>query len=217
MIKYACNSFHAVKIAFANEMGSLAAKLRVDPAEVLETLCKDAKLNTSAAYLKPGFAFGGSCLPKDLRALTYRASRLDLDLPMLAATLPSNDAHLSRAAQAILAVGPKRIGVIGLAFKEDTDDVRESPVVTLLEHLIGKGRDVRIYDPHIRLDEIYGSNRNFILSTIPHIGKLMVPSLEETLGWAEHLVLAQKQNPKTMEQIRASLLSVTDLVNGVTA
>ncbi len=217
MIKYACNSFHAVKISFANEMGSLAAKLGVDPAEVLATLCKDEKLNTSAAYLKPGFAFGGSCLPKDLRALTYRASRLDLDIPMLASTLPSNDAHLRRAISAILAVGPKRIGVIGLAFKEDTDDVRESPVVTLLEHLIGKGRDVRIYDPHIRMDALHGSNRDFILSTIPHIGKLMSPSLEDTLQWAEHLVLAQKQPATTMDLLRASGLPVTDLVNSVTA
>lgn len=215
MIKYACNAFHAVKIAFANEIGSLAARLGVDAYEVMATLCRDEKLNISPAYLRPGFAFGGSCLPKDLRALTYRASRLDVDVPLLSAALPSNIAHLNRSIQHVLRQPGERLGVIGLAFKEDTDDVRESPVVTLLEFLIGKGRDVRIYDPYIRMDAIYGSNRNFILSTIPHIGKLMDPTLEQTLGWADHLVIAQKQTAEVMEKIKASGLPVVDLVNRV--
>jgi GDP-mannose 6-dehydrogenase len=217
MIKYACNAFHAVKIAFANEIGSLAQRLGVDPLEVMETLCRDGKLNASGAYLKPGFAFGGSCLPKDLRALNYRASRLDLKLPLLEATLPSNREHLHRAMQTIYAIGPKRLGFIGLAFKEDTDDVRESPVVGMLEHLIGKGRDVRVFDPNIRLGAIYGSNRRFILLTIPHIGKLMDESIETTLGWADHLVVAQKQKPEVMERIRRSGLPVTDLIDGIPA
>ncbi len=212
MIKYACNAFHAVKISFANEIGALSSKLQVNPDEVMSTLCRDEKLNVSAAYLKPGFAFGGSCLPKDLRALNYRANRLDLRLPLLEAAIPSNSHHLQRAIDAVLDLPAKRLGIIGLAFKENTDDLRESPVVTLLEQLIGKGRDVRVFDPHIQLDSIYGSNRNFILQQIPHIGRLLDSSLEKTLAWADHLVVAQKPSASLAEQITASSLTVTDLV-----
>jgi GDP-mannose 6-dehydrogenase len=140
LIKYACNAFHAVKISFANEIGALAAELGIDGAEVMETLCRDRALNISAAYLKPGFAFGGSCLPKDLRALTYRASRLDLKLPLLESVLPANNAQLDRAIALALDLPSEHIGVFGLAFKENTDDLRESPVVLLLETLIGTGR-----------------------------------------------------------------------------
>ena len=165
--------------------------------EVMATLCADVKLNSSAAYLKPGFAFGGSCLPKDLRALVYRAARLDLKLPLLESAMPSNEQHLRRAIDAVLDLPAQRIGVIGLAFKEDTDDLRESPVVALLEQLIGKGREVRVFDPRIRLDAIYGSNRNFILETIPHIGRLLTANLDQLLEWADHLVIAQKQDPET--------------------
>ena len=213
MIKYACNAFHAVKISFANEVGALSEKLGIDAHEVMHTLCEDRKLNISPAYLKPGFAFGGSCLPKDLRALNYRVRSMDLKLPLLEATLSSNAAHLGRAIDAVLDLPAQRIGVIGLAFKEDTDDLRESPVVTLLEQLIGKGRDVRVFDPHIRLDAIYGSNRNFILQTIPHIGRLL-SDLDDILRWADHLVLAQKQNAAIMERIRATGLPIVPLVHG---
>ncbi|MBY0374908.1 MAG: nucleotide sugar dehydrogenase [Bryobacteraceae bacterium] len=215
MIKYACNAFHALKVAFANEIGSLAVRLEVDPMEVMHTLCQDRKLNVSAAYLKPGFAFGGSCLPKDLRALVYRASRLDLKLPLLEATLPSNEEHLRRAMQAILRLPAARIGVVGLAFKENTDDVRESPVVALLEVLTGKGRDVRVFDPHISLEALHGSNRNFIVSTIPHIGRLLAPDLASVLTWADHIVLAQKQKPAVMAAIEERGVPVTDLVNAL--
>lgn len=211
MIKYACNAFHAVKISFANEIGALSSRLGVDPAEVMDTLCQDRKLNLSSAYLKPGFAFGGSCLPKDLRALVYRASRLDLQLPLIESVLPGNAAHLERGIQSVLDLQADRIGVIGLAFKENTDDLRESPVVALLERLIGKGRQVRVFDPHIRLDAIYGSNRNYILETIPHIGKLLHGRIEETLGWAGHLVIAQKQDAETLSKIDRSGLPVLDL------
>jgi GDP-mannose 6-dehydrogenase len=214
MIKYACNAFHAVKISFANEVGALSEKLGIDAHEVMNTLCEDKKLNVSSAYLKPGFAFGGSCLPKDLRALVYRAGRLDLNLPLLASAMPSNEAHLARAVEAILELPARKIGVIGLAFKEETDDLRESPVVTMLEQLIGKGRDVRVFDPHIRLDEIYGANRTFILESIPHIGRLLSANLEEVLGWADHLVLAQKQSAATMKLIHNSGLPVAGLVEG---
>ncbi len=174
MIKYACNAFHGLKVAFANEIGALCDRLGVEGQEVMETLCQDRKLNVSAAYLKPGFAFGGSCLPKDLRALFIAPRGLDSKLPVLENTLPSNERHLDRAVQAVLDL-PGRIGVVGLAFKEDTDDLRESPVVTMLERMIGKGREVRVYDPHISLESIYGSNRNFLLKAIPHIGRLLDP------------------------------------------
>jgi GDP-mannose 6-dehydrogenase len=213
MIKYACNAFHAVKVSFANEIGSLSARLDVDGAEVMATLCEDKKLNVSAAYLKPGFAFGGSCLPKDLRALNYRANRLDLRLPLLESALPSNQQHLQRAIEAILDLPARRLGVIGLAFKENTDDLRESPVVALLEQLIGKGRQVRVFDPHIQLDTIYGSNRHFILQQIPHIGRLLDSSLDRTLSWCDHVVIAQKLSTDVAIQVKRAGLPITDLVD----
>jgi len=212
MIKYACNAFHAVKIAFANEIGTVCGSLGMDAAEVMATLCADRKLNISSAYLKPGFAFGGSCLPKDLRAFAYRASRLDLKLPLLEATLPSNQEHLRRAIDMLLDLPARRLGVFGLAFKENTDDLRESPVVALLEQLIGKGREVRVFDPHIQLDAIYGSNRNFILQQIPHIGRLLDARLEDTLRWADHLVITQKPDDGIRTQIESSSLPVTSLI-----
>ena len=212
MIKYACNAFHAVKIAFANEIGTLSDHLGIDGSEVMSTLCEDRKLNISSAYLKPGFAFGGSCLPKDLRALTHRARRLDLTLPLLESALPSNHEHLRRALETILDLGQRRLGVIGLAFKENTDDLRESAVLALLEQLIGKGRELRVFDPHIRLDAIYGSNRRFILEHIPHIGRLLDDRVEDTLAWAEHIIVAQKPQPALLERIVHCGLPVTDLV-----
>lgn len=217
MIKYACNAFHAVKIAFANEIGTLADRLSIPPLEVMDTLCRDDKLNVSAAYLKPGFAFGGSCLPKDLRALVYRAVHQDVKLPLLESVLPSNEQHLARAARDVLDLPAGRIGIFGLAFKENTDDLRESPVVSLIEYLIGKGREVRIFDPHIRLDAIYGSNRNFILSAIPHIGKLLEPALGDLLAWADHLVITQKPAPALREQIRGSGVPILDLAQAAAA
>ena len=212
IIKYACNAFHAVKISFANEVGALSAKLSIDAQEVMTTLCHDTRLNISAAYLKPGFAFGGSCLPKDLRALTYRSARLDVKLPFLESVLPANQAHLNRAIQDVLDLRAERIGVIGLAFKENTDDLRESPVVSLLEQLIGKGRSVRVYDPHIQLDSIYGSNRDFILTAIPHIGRLLESKVEGVLEWADHVVLAQPPAAQLAQAIRKSGRPVLDLV-----
>ncbi len=215
MIKYACNAFHAAKIAFANEIGTLAEALRVPAEEVLDTLCRDRRLNISAAYLKPGFAFGGSCLPKDLRVLRYRASRLGLQLPMLESILPSNQEHLSRAIQATLRLGPVRMGVVGLAFKENTDDLRESPVVAMLEHLIGQGREIRIYDAHIKMDRIYGSNRDYILNAIPQIGTMLTNGFEDLAGWAEHLVVTQRPSPELARKIRQSGLPVFDLARSL--
>lgn len=211
MIKYCCNAFHALKIAFANEVGALATRLCVSPFEVMETLCRDERLNISAAYLKPGFAFGGSCLPKDLRALTYRAMRLDLKLPLLESILPSNQRHLERAVDQVLDSPGSRIGIFGLAFKEDTDDLRESPVVAAIEHWVGKGKDVKIYDPHIRLDLIYGSNRNFVLNALPHIGRLMASDLKEVLAWCDCLVVTQKPAIEAAAKIALAGKPVIDL------
>ena len=216
MIKYACNTFHALKVAFANEMGALSGALGIPGAEVMDTLCRDTKLNISPAYLKPGFAFGGSCLPKDLRALVYRAGRLDLKVPLLETILSSNDQHLRRAIQKVMDLPAARLGVFGLAFKENTDDLRESPVVALLEHLIGKGRQVRVYDPHIRLEEIYGSNQRFVLAAIPHIANLLEPKLENVLEWADHIVVAQRPAAAAAEVIRRSGLPMLEITAAVT-
>ena len=211
MIKYTCNAFHAVKIGFANEIGSLAASLGVNPEQVMATMCRDTKLNISPAYLKPGFAFGGSCLPKDLRALTFRASRLDLKLPLLESILSSNDEHLKRSIHQVLELPGNQIGIYGLAFKEDTDDLRESPVITIIEHLIGKGRAVRIFDPHIQLDEIYGSNLSFVVSALPHIGRLLTRSLDDLISSSDALVIAQKPTVAALAQMKASGLKIIDL------
>lgn len=215
MIKYACNAFHAVKIGFANEIGALCSRMDISAWEVMDTLCQDTKLNISRAYLNPGFAFGGSCLPKDLRALTFRASRLDVKLPLLESVLPSNGQHLQRAIQKVLEAPAERIGVFGLAFKENTDDLRESPVVILLEHLLGKGRQLRVFDPHIQLDQIHGSNRNFLLASIPHIGKLLTKSLENLLAWTDYVVVAQTPSPAIAAQLLESKLPILDVTGAL--
>jgi GDP-mannose 6-dehydrogenase len=211
LIKYACNAFHALKIAFANEIGTIAARVDVDPAEVLQTLCNDRKLNISNAYLRPGFAFGGSCLPKDLRALMHRSSRMDIALPLLESVLPSNEQHLRRWIDAALAIPQERIGVFGLAFKENTDDLRESPVVTLIEQLLAKGRDVKVFDPHIKLDAIYGSNLSFLMKSLPHIGKLVVRDLDQLLSWSEHLIIAQPPSSSAQSLILSSSIPAIDM------
>ena len=211
MIKYACNAFHALKICFANEIGAVCDRLQVPAQEVMQTLCQDEKLNLSPAYLRPGFAFGGSCLPKDLRALNYRAARLDLNLPILAAVLPSNQQHLARAIQQVSDL-PGRIGVVGLAFKENTDDLRESPAVTLIEFLIGRGRELSVWDPHIQLDAIYGSNRNYILKSVPHISRLLAANLADLLNSnPDHLVVTQKPSPEVRRVLEQCGHPIVDL------
>lgn len=211
MIKYACNLFHAAKINFANEIGALCDRLGIPALEVMQTLCRDTTLNISSAYLRPGFAFGGSCLPKDVRAVHYRAARLDLKLPMLESLLESNRQQLRRAIQRVEEL-PGKIGVVGLAFKENTDDLRESPVVALLEHLIGKGRELRVWDPRIRLECIYGSNREYILNSIPHISRLLSSSIAELAAWgADYLVLTQKPSPQVRQELAGAGRPVVDL------
>ena len=193
----------------------MAERLGVDGREVMRTLCQDEKLNVSRAYLSPGPAFGGSCLPKDLRALNYRASRLDLELPLLGAVLPSNDSHLQRAIDRVLDLPPGSVGVIGLAFKENTDDLRESPAITLLERLIGKGREVRVYDPHIRMEGIYGANKSYALGAIPHIERLLVGSLQELFDECDHLVLMQPPTKDLAEKVRASGRELVNLAGAL--
>lgn len=201
LIKYTCNAFHALKISFANEIGTIAAALGLEGEEVMQTVCRDTKLNISPVYLRPGFAFGGSCLPKDLRALNYRSRQLDLELPLLTSILPSNEAHIARAFRRVMDSGYRRIGIYGLAFKPNTDDLRESPGVALIERLIGKGCDVKIYDPHIRLESIYGSNQAFLLSSLPHIGRCMEKTLDAVLNWAEVIVTTQEPTTQVRELI----------------
>lgn len=213
LIKYACNAFHALKITFANEIGTIATALGLEGEEVMRTICRDTKLNISPAYLKPGFAFGGSCLPKDLRALNYRARQLDVELPLLNSVLPSNEAHIARAFHRVLETGFRKIGIYGLAFKPNTDDLRESPGVALIERLIGKGRDVRIYDPHIRLESIYGANQAFLFSSLPHIERCMEKNLEAVLDWAEVMVITQDATAEARKVIAGYSAPVIDVTS----
>jgi len=178
MIKYADNSFHAVKITFANEIGRLSKSLGVDGREVMRIFCCDTQLNISPAYLRPGFAFGGSCLPKDLRALLYEARHSDLDLPLLGALLPSNAEQVEQVFRWIERQGPALIGLAGLSFKPGTDDLRESPFVALAERLVGRGYDLRIYDPNVETARLVGGNRAYVERHLPHLSKLLVPSLD---------------------------------------
>jgi GDP-mannose 6-dehydrogenase len=189
MVKYADNGWHALKVGFANEVGSLCKALQVDAHKVMEIFCQDQKLNLSPYYLKPGFAFGGSCLPKDLRALLYKAKTLDVQLPILGAVLPSNQLQIERGVQAVLEKGHKRVGILGFSFKAGTDDLRESPMVELTERLIGKGYDLRVYDRNVSLACLHGANRDYILNKIPHISRLMVPTIDDVLGHAQTIVI----------------------------
>ena len=203
MIKYSCNAFHALKVAFANEMGSISRAFGVDPKIVSDIFKSDTRLNISTAYLSPGFAFGGSCLPKDLKALTYRARELDLKLPLLESILPSNAEHIDRAAEAILALGMRKIGVLGLSFKPGTDDLRESSIVHLVKRLIAEGCQVQIWDKNVSLGQLIGSNRQFINESIPHIGMLLRDDIQDVLAHAEVLVAAT--NALSRERLIAQL------------
>ncbi len=201
MLKYSCNNFHALKITFANETARLCEALGVDPFEVMDLVCKDTQLNISKAYLKPGFSYGGSCLPKDLRATAYLAKTHDVELPMLGSILQSNRVHADRAIGKVLASGKRQIGMIGLAFKTGTDDLRESPLVLLAEQLIGKGLQLRVYDPDVHLSNLLGANKRFIEQHLPHIGALIRRDLESVVAESELLVLGLGDSG-TVEKLR---------------
>jgi len=188
-MKYFCNIFHALKITFANEVARLCESIKIDPHEVMRLICKDKQLNISSAYMKPGFSFGGSCLPKDLRAMNYIAKQNDIDIPMLKGVLPSNRVHLDHALQKIFQVGVKKIGFIGLSFKSGTDDLRESPLVDLAEKLIGKGYELKIYDPEVNISKLIGANKKFIENSIPHINSLMTTDFKNLLDASELIVI----------------------------
>jgi GDP-mannose 6-dehydrogenase len=189
MVKLCCNNFHALKITFANETARLCDALDVDPFEVMGLLCKDRQLNISPAYLKPGYAFGGSCLPKDLRATMHLAKQRDVDMPVLAGILPSNRVHVDRALDKVLATGKRHVGFIGLSFKTGTDDLRESPLVALAEQLIGKGLTLRVFDPEVHLSRLLGANKRFIEQHLPHIGNLIRDDLAEVVAESDVLVV----------------------------
>lgn len=189
MVKYVCNSFHALKVAFANEIGVLCKEMQVNAQDVTDIFTADTKLNISRAYLTPGFAFGGSCLPKDVKALSYRAKQLDQDLPLLGSIMASNEAHINRAVESILRTRLKRIGVLGLSFKAKTDDLRESPMVQLIKRLLGEGCQVAIWDQDVSLGRLVGSNRQFIEDEIPHIGTLLRNDLQDVVKDSEIVVI----------------------------
>ena len=192
MVKYVDNCWHALKIGFANEIGNLSKSMGLDAHEVMRIFCQDRKLNISTAYLSPGFAFGGSCLPKDLRALSYKAKMNDLQLPILTSILPSNEMQVSRGLQLIMEKGHKNIGILGFSFKAGTDDLRESPMIEVIERLLGKGYDLRIYDKNVSIASLVGANRDFILNRIPHVSRLMVNDVDAVLKHAHTIVIGNK-------------------------
>jgi GDP-mannose 6-dehydrogenase len=214
MAKYVCNAWHAVKVSFANEVGTLAKALGVDAESVSEIFVSDTKLNISPSYLKPGFAFGGSCLPKDVRALNYRAKELDLHLPLFESIMPSNEVHLERAVEMVLETGKKKLAMLGLSFKAATDDLRESPQVRLVKRLLGEGRQIRIWDDNVSLGRLIGSNRQYIEEIIPHVGSLLCVSLEEALSDAEVVIIGTRDvDRQTLEKALRPGHVVIDLVN----
>jgi len=192
MIKYVDNSWHALKIGFANEIGNLCKSFALDAHELMKIFSQDEKLNISSAYLLPGFAFGGSCLPKDLRALAYQARMYDLELPIITSILSSNEMQVARGLQLIMEKGHQRIGVLGFSFKAGTDDLRESPVIEVIERLIGKGYDLRIYDKNVHIASLVGANREFILNRIPHVSRLMVDGIDAVLDHAQTVVIGNR-------------------------
>jgi GDP-mannose 6-dehydrogenase len=213
MVKYVDNAWHALKVTFANEVGRLCKATRVDSRDVMTMFCTDTKLNVSAAYLRPGFAFGGSCLPKDVRALMYHGRSLDVNTPVLGSLLASNSEQIDHAFAMIMAANRPRIGLLGLSFKEGTDDLRESPIVTLAERLIGKGRELRIYDRNVKLASLVGANRDYILNLIPHISRLLVDEPSDLFTNSDIVVIATGEHyfPELVQRYATDHL-VLDLV-----
>jgi GDP-mannose 6-dehydrogenase len=217
MVKMCCNTFHALKATFANEIGRICQTVGVDARQIMELLCKDTILNISPAYLKPGFAFGGSCLPKDLRALTYIAKTHDVQVPMISHVMSSNDAQINAAVQAILCRGIRSVGMIGLSFKKGTDDLRESPLVVLAERFIGKGLELMVYDPKVQLSQLIGANKRYIDASIPHIASLMCQESKELISKSRAVIIGHNDTAQIndlYERHRADQF-VLDLVGTV--
>jgi GDP-mannose 6-dehydrogenase len=200
MMKYTSNTWHALKVCFANEIGNLCKKLNVDSHDVMDIFCRDEKLNLSPYYLKPGFAFGGSCLPKDVRALQYRAKELDVDLPMISHILPSNRLQIQTGLDQILETGKKKVGLLGFSFKAGTDDLRESPIVILAEALLGKGISLCIYDKNVSLAKLVGANREYIEKQIPHLSSLLCNTVDEVIQRSEVIVVGN-QSPEFVDAL----------------
>jgi GDP-mannose 6-dehydrogenase len=217
MVKYVSNAFHATKVSFANEVGTLCKQMGVDTEAVTKIYTSDTKLNISPAYLSPGFAFGGSCLPKDLRALAYRAKELDLALPLLEAVLPSNALHVDRAVDAVLRTHNKKISFLGLSFKAGTDDLRESPQVQVIKRLLGEGCQVKVWDRDVSLGRLAGSNRQYIEEVIPHIGSLLSSDFNEVIESGEVVVIATRVDSEQLARSVRPEQVVIDLVNLDTA
>ncbi|HZD10311.1 MAG TPA: UDP-glucose/GDP-mannose dehydrogenase family protein [Candidatus Binatia bacterium] len=213
MVKYVSNAFHALKVTFANEIGNICREQEIDSHRVMDVFCQDTKLNISPAYLKPGFAFGGSCLPKDLRALLYHVRHLDQDAPVLQAIIPSNQRQVDRAYQMVRRTGSKRVGILGFSFKAGTDDLRESPVVELVERLIGKGYQVTVYDSNVSMANLQGANRAYIEREIPHIASLMCESIDGVLAQSEVVIIGNGAETfrQALKQVRPEQ-TVIDLV-----
>jgi GDP-mannose 6-dehydrogenase len=201
MMKYTSNAWHALKVCFANEIGNVCKEVGVDSHEVMDIFCRDEKLNLSSYYLKPGFAFGGSCLPKDVRALQYRARELDLDTPVLRAILPSNSLQIQRALDAVLETGRKEVGMLGFSFKANTDDLRESPLVILAEALLGKGIHLRIYDKNVSISRLVGANKDYIERQIPHLSSLLCDSIEAVIEPSD-VVIVGNQAPEFVAPVQ---------------
>lgn len=217
MLKYCSNVFHAVKIVFANEIGRICRSLDIDSREVMELFCRDTHLNISPAYLKPGFAFGGSCLPKDMNALLYLAKTYDATVPMLSQVPVSNRMQIDRAVDMVLATGKRSVGMLGLSFKSGTDDLRDSPLVILAEQLIGKGMNLRIFDSEVSLSRLIGANRRYIEATIPHIGSLIKERCGEVIKDSEVIVVGLPDKAAVEELYAACRRShiVIDLTGAV--
>ncbi len=216
MIKYVDNVWHALKVGFGNEIGNLCKPIGIDSHAVMDIFCSDTKLNISPNYLKPGFAFGGSCLPKDLRAITYKSKSLDMNLPILNAILPSNKAHIQNGVAMVMEAGNKNIGFLGFSFKAGTDDLRESPLVDMIEQLLGKGFEIKLYDRNVNLAALVGANKDYILNKIPHIAKLMVNTMDDVLEHAQTLVIGNN-SPEfvdLMDRVNENQI-VIDLVRAV--
>jgi GDP-mannose 6-dehydrogenase len=213
MVKYTDNNWHALKVAFANEIGTICKSIDIDSHKVMDIFCQDTKLNISPYYMKPGFAFGGSCLPKDVRALNYKAKKLDLDLPVLSHIMQSNRRHIERCLERIMEKGNKKIGILGFSFKAGTDDLRESPIIELIERLIGKGYDLKLYDKNVNIASLVGANRDYIMNKIPHISKLMMTTINGVLEHADTIVIGNSDSEfaTIFEQLKQGQI-VIDLV-----